>query len=157
MHNKTQHKAVRIKFFRAFPFFFKHVKKRLVFYPIFSQLITSSQDFGLAFPKQRLKGWEPQLVVPYQDQNLGNHNLWFPIKIKRLGATTCGSLSKSICWEPQPVVPNQNQYVGNHNLWLPIKIKRMGTTDCDSQPFNRCLESINLKSWPGVINCKKLG
>merc|ERR1711954_573984 len=129
MHNKTQHKAVRIKFFRAFPFFFKHVKKRLVFYPIFSQLITSSQDFGLAVPKQRLKGWEPQLMVPYQDQNLGNHNLWFPIKIQG--------------WEPQLVVPYQNQYVGNHNLWLPNHIKMLGTTTCGSQS--------KLKGWEPQI------
>ena len=27
-------------------------------------------------------------MVPYQDQNVGNHNLWFLIKIKRLGTTT---------------------------------------------------------------------
>ena len=112
----------------------------MVFYPIFSQFITSSQDFGLAVPKQRLKGLEPQLVVPYQDQNVGNHNLWFPTKIKRLGTTTCGSLSRSICWEPQPVVPNQNQYVGNHNLWFRKEIKRMGTTTCGSLTISKCLE-----------------
>ena len=76
------------------------------FHPIFSQLITLSQDFGLADPKQQLKGWEPQLVVPYQDQNVGNHNLWFPIKINMLGTTTCGSQSKLKGWEPQIVAPN---------------------------------------------------
>ena len=25
--------------------------------------------------QSRLKFWEPQLVVPFQDQNVGNHNL----------------------------------------------------------------------------------
>ena len=45
----------------------------------------------------KLKGWEPQLVVPYQDQNVGNHNLWFPIKIKRLGTTDCGSQPFNHC------------------------------------------------------------
>ena len=53
--------------------------------------------------------------------------------IKRLGTTTCGSLSRSKCWEPQPVVPNQNQKVGNHNLWFPIKINMLGTSTCSSQ------------------------
>ena len=70
------------------------------FYPIFSQLITSSQDFGLADPKQRLKGSEPQLVVPYQDQNVGNHNLWFPIKIKRFGTTYCDLQPFGLCIMP---------------------------------------------------------
>ena len=122
------------------PFFFKHVQKRLVLYRIFSQLITPRQVFGLADPKRWLKCWEPQLVVPYQDLNIGNHNLWFPTKIKRLGTTTCGSLSRSICWEPQPVVPNQNQYVGNHNLWFRKEIKRMGTTTCGSLSISKCWE-----------------
>ena len=107
--------------------------------------------------QSKLKGWEPQLVVPYQDQYVGNHNLWFPIKINMLGTTICGSEKKLKGWEPQLVVPYPYQNVGNHNLWFPIKIKRLGTTDCDSKPFNPCLEFINLKSWPGVINCKKLG
>ena len=60
--------------------------------------------------------------------------------IKRLGTTTCGSLSRSKCWEPQPVVPNQNQKVGNHNLWFPIKINMLGTTTCGSQSKSICWE-----------------
>ena len=88
--------------------FLSSMFKKVCFLSHLFTIDNSKWDFELAYPKQWLKGWEPQLVVPYQDQNLGNHNLWFPIKIKRLGTTTCGSQSKSICWEPQSVVPNKN-------------------------------------------------
>ena len=109
------------------PFFLKHVEKRPYFYPNFSRLIIS---------QSRSKGWEPQSVVPNQDRKVGNHNLWFPSKVKGLGTTTCGSQAKLKGWEPQSVVPKQGQRVGNHNLWFPSKIKRLGTTICGSQPLD---------------------
>ena len=85
------------KIFLCIPFFLKHVEKCPYFYPNFSRLIIS---------QSRSKGWEPQSVVPNQDRKVGNHNLWFPIKVKGLGTTTCGFRAKLKGWEPQSVVPN---------------------------------------------------
>ena len=63
-----------------------------------------AEGFEEFLANRKLKGWEPQLVIPNILMLIGNHNLWFPINIIILGTTTCGSQSKG--WEPHIVNPN---------------------------------------------------